>query len=47
MFVKIEGEFIDGMHDKFQVIINDLLALGIQFSNVQNNMKILDSLTTP
>ena len=47
MFAMMDGESIDDMHGRFQVIVNELLALGTQFSNAQNNMKILDSLTTP
>jgi hypothetical protein len=47
MFAMIEGESIDDMHGRFQIIVNELLALGTEFSKAQNNMKILDSLTTP
>ena len=47
MFAMMDGESIDDMHSRFQVIVNEFLALGTQFSNAQNNMKILDSLTTP
>lgn len=47
MFYMIDGESIDDIHKRFQVIVNELLALGTQFLNAQNNTKILDSLTTP
>lgn len=43
----MDGEFIDNMHGRFQVIVNEFLTLRTQFSNAQNNMKVLDSLTTP